>query len=84
MEQTTWHNIFVDDRCSKVTVGPDLKAIEAAILHVLNKCTTDLSEFTTVKATEPTIIPKEQSAHWNYLKWIAELVASLRDDSNTK
>lgn len=84
MEQTTWHNIFVDDRCSKVTVGPDLKAIEAAILHVLNKCTTDLSEFTTVNTTEPTIIPKEQSAHWNYLKWIAELVASLRDDSNTK
>jgi hypothetical protein len=84
MEQTTWHNIFVDDRCSQVTVGPDLKAIEAAILHVLNKCTTDLSEFTTVKTTEPTIIPKEQSAHWNYLKWIAELVASLRDDSNTK
>lgn len=84
MEQTTWHNIFVDDRCSKVTVGPDLKAIEAAILHVLNKCTTDLSEFTTVKTTEPTIIPKEQSMHWNYLQWIAELVASLRDDSNTK
>lgn len=84
MEQTTWHNIFVDDRCSQVTVGPDLKAIEAVILHVLNKCTTDLSEFTTVKTTEPTIIPKEQSAHWNYLKWIAELVASLRDDSNTK
>lgn len=84
MEQTTWHNIFVDDRCSKVTVGPDLKAIEAAILHVLNKCTTDLSEFTTVKTSEPTIIPNEQSAHWNYLKWIAELVASLRDDSNTK
>ena len=84
MEQTTWHNIFVDDRCSQVTVGPDLKAIEAAILHVLNKCTTDLSEFTTVKTTEPTIIPKEQSMHWNYIQWITELVASLRDDSNTK
>ena len=84
MEQTTWHNIFVDDRCSQVTVGPDLKAIEAAILHVLNKCTTDLSAFTTVKTSEPTIIPNEQSAQWRYLQWIAELVASLRDDSNTK
>lgn len=84
MEQTTWHNIFVDDRCSKVTVGPDLKAIEAAILHVLNKCTTDLSEFKTVNTTEPTVIPNEESAQWRYLQWIADLVASLRDDSNTK
>ena len=84
MEQTKWHNIFVDERCSKVTVGPDLKAIEAAILHVLNKCTTDLSEFKTVITNEPTVIPKEESAHWRYLQWIADLVASLRDDSNTK
>ena len=84
MEQTKWHNIFVDERCSKVTVGPDLKAIEAAILHVLNKCTTDLSEFKTVITNEPTVIPKEESAQWRYLQWIADLVASLRDDSNTK
>ena len=84
LEQTTWHNIFVDDRCSKVTVGPDLKAIEAAILHVLNKCTTDLSEFKTVNTAEPTVIPNEESAQWRYLQWIADLVASLRDDSNTK
>jgi hypothetical protein len=84
MERTEWRNIFVDERCSKVTVGPDLKAIEAAILHVLNKCTTDLSEFKTVITNEPTIISNEESAQWRYLQWIADLVASLRDDSNTK
>ena len=84
MERTEWRNIFIDERCSKVTVGPDLKAIEAAILHVLNKCTTDLSDFKTVITNEPTVIPNEESAQWRYLQWIADLVASLRDDSNTK
>lgn len=84
LEQTTWNNIFVSERCDSVSVGPDLKVIEAAIMHVLNKCTTDLSEFKTVIKDEPTEIPKEESAQWRYLKWIADLVASLRDDSNTK
>jgi hypothetical protein len=84
LEQTTWHNIHVNKKCDQVSVGPDLKVIEAAILHVLNKCTTDLSEFKEVVQREPTIIPKEQSAHWQYLKWVADLVKSLHDDSNTK
>ena len=84
LEQTTWHNIHVNKKCDQVSVGPDLKVIEAAILHVLNKCTTDLSEFKEVVQREPTIIPKEQSAHWQYLKWVADLVRSLHDDSNTK
>ena len=84
LEQTTWHNIHVNKKCDQVSVGPDLKVIEAAILHVLNKCTTDLSEFKEIVQREPTIIPKEQSAHWQYLKWVADLVKSLHDDSNTK
>ena len=84
LEQTTWHNIHVNKKCDQVSVGPDLKVIEAAILHVLNKCTTDLSEFKEIVQREPTIIPKEQSAHWQYLKWVADLVRSLHDDSNTK
>ena len=84
LEQTIWHNIYVSDRCDQVSVGPDLKVIEAAILHVLNKCTTDLSEFKEVINKEPTVIVKEESAQWKYLKWVADLVASLRDDSNTK
>lgn len=84
LEQTTWHNIHVNKKCDQVSVGPDLKVIEAAILHVLNKCTTDLSEFKEIVQREPTIIQKEQSAHWQYLKWVADLVKSLHDDSNTK
>jgi hypothetical protein len=84
LEQTTWKNIHVSKKCDSVTVGPDMNVIEAAILHVLNKCTTDLSEFKDVVQREPTIIQKEESAHWQYLKWIAELVKSLHDDSNTK
>ena len=84
LEQTTWNNIHVNKKCDKVSVGPDLKVIEAAILHVLNKCTTDLSEFKITTQNEPTIIPKEQSAHWQYLKWLSDLVKSLHDDSNTK
>jgi len=84
LEQTTWHNIHVSKKCDSVTVGPDMHVIEAAILHVLNKCTTDLSEFKEVVQNEPTIIPKEESAHWRYLQWIANLVKSLHDDSNTK
>ena len=83
-EQTTWHNIHVSERCDSVSVGPDLKVIEAAILHVLNKCTTDLSEFQEIVEHEPTVIPKEESAQWRYLQWLADIVASLRDDSNTK
>ena len=84
LEQTTWNNIHVNKKCDKVSVGPDLKVIEAAILHVLNKCTTDISEFKITVQNEPTVIPKEQSAHWQYLKWVADLVKSLHDDSNTK
>jgi len=30
------------------------------------------------------VIPKEESAQWRYLQWLADIVASLRDDSNTK
>ena len=84
MERTEWKNIFVDDKCSKVTVGPDLQAIEDAILHVLNKCKTDLSDYQTIITSEPTEIKKEDSAQWRYLKWIADLVASLHDSSNEK
>ena len=84
LEQTIWHNIHVSERCDEVSVGPDLKVIEAAVLHVLNKCTTDLSEFQEIVVHEPTVIPKEESAQWRYLQWIADIVASLRDDSNTK
>ena len=84
LEQTTWNNIHVNKKCDTVSVGPDLKVIEAAILHVLNKCTTDLSEFKITTENEPTVIPKEQSAHWQYLKWLSDLVKSLHDDSNTK
>ena len=84
LEQTTWKNIHVSKRCDSVTVGPDMYVIEAAILHVLNKCTTDLSEFKDVVQREPTIIQKEESAHWQYLKWLSNLVKSLHDDSNTK
>ena len=84
LEQTTWNNIHVNKKCDKVSVGPDLKVIEAAILHVLNKCTTDLSEFKIVVQNEPTEIVKEESAQWRYLKWIADLVASLHDSSNEK
>ena len=84
LEQTLWKNIHVSDKCDKVTVGPDLKVIEAAILHVLNKCTTDLSEFQETTQHEPTPIIKEESAQWRYLQWIAEMVKSLHDDSNTK
>ena len=82
--QTLWKNIHVSDKCDKVTVGPDLKVIEAAILHVLNKCTTDLTEFQETIQHEPTPIIKEESAQWRYLQWIAEIVKGLRDDSNTK
>jgi hypothetical protein len=84
LEQTTWSNIHVNKKCDTVSVGPDLKVIEAAILHVLNKCTTDISEFKITVQNEPTVIPKEQSTHWQYLKWISDLVKSLHDDSNTK
>jgi len=84
LEQTTWKNIHVNKRCDSVIVGPDMHVIEAAILHVLNKCTTDLSEFKDVVQNEPTEIKKEESAHWKYLQWIANLVKSLHDDSNTK
>ena len=84
LEQTTWNNIHVNKKCDRVSVGPDLKVIEAAILHVLNKCTTDLSEFKIVVQNEPTEIVKEESAQWRYLKWIADLVASLHDSSNEK
>jgi hypothetical protein len=84
LEQTTWNNIHVNKKCDTVSVGPDLKVIEAAILHVLNKCTTDISEFKITTQNEPTVIPKEQSAHWQYLKWLSDLVKSLHDDSNTK
>ena len=84
LEQTTWNNIHVNKKCDTVSVGPDLKVIEAAILHVLNKCTTDISEFKITTHNEPTVIPKEQSAHWQYLKWLSDLVKSLHDDSNTK
>ncbi len=84
MERTEWRNIFVDDKCSKVTVGPDLQAIEDAILHVLNKCKTDLSDYQTIITSEPTEIKKEESAQWRYLQWIANLVKSLHDDSNEK
>ena len=84
LEQTTWNNIHVNKKCDTVSVGPDLKVIEAAILHVLNKCTTDISEFKITVQNEPTVIPKEQSAHWQYLKWLSDLVKSLHDDSNTK
>ena len=84
LEQTTWNNIHVNKKCDSVSVGPDLKVIEAAILHVLNKCTTDLSEFKIVVQNEPTEIVKEESAQWRYLKWIADLVASLHDSSNEK
>ena len=84
MERTEWRNIFVDEKCSKVTVGPDLQAIEDAILHVLNKCKTDLSDYQTIITSEPTEIKKEDSAQWRYLKWIADLVASLHDSSNEK
>ncbi len=79
LERTTWKNIHVSEKCDSVTVGPDLHVIEAAILHVLNKCTTDLSEFKEVVKKEPTVIPKEESAQWKYLKWIAGIVESLRD-----
>ena len=84
LEQTIWNNIHVSEKCDSVSVGPDLKVIEAAILHVLNKCTTDLSEFKEIVEHEPTVIPKEESAQWRYLQWLADIVASLRDDSNTK
>ena len=84
LEQTLWKNIHVSEKCDKVTVGPDLKVIEAAILHVLNKCTTDLTEFQEVIQHEPTPIIKEESAQWRYLQWIAEIVKGLRDDSNTR
>ena len=84
LEQTIWNNIHVSDRCDRVSVGPDLKAIEAAILHVLNKCTTDLSEFKEIVKHEPTVIPKEESAQWRYLQWLAQIVQDLRDDSNTR
>ena len=84
LEQTLWKNIHVSDKCDKVTVGPDLKVIEAAILHVLNKCTTDLTEFQEVIQHEPTPIIKEESAQWRYLQWLAQIVKDLRDDSNTR
>jgi hypothetical protein len=84
LEQVTWHNVFVDSKCEYASVGPDLQAIEDVILHVLNKCKTDLSEHKTITQHEPTIIPKEESAHWKYLQWISNLVKSLHDDSNTK
>jgi hypothetical protein len=84
LEQTLWKNIHVSDKCDKVTVGPDLKVIEAAILHVLNKCTTDLTEFQEVIKHEPTPIIKEESAQWRYLQWLAQIVQDLRDDSNTR
>jgi hypothetical protein len=84
LEQTLWKNIHVSDKCDKVTVGPDLKVIEAAILHVLNKCTTDLTEFQEVIQHEPTPIIKEDSAQWRYLQWLAQIVKDLRDDSNTR
>ena len=74
----------MSEKCDKVTVGPDLKVIEAAILHVLNKCTTDLTEFKETIQHEPTPIIKEESAQWRYLQWIAEIVKGLRDDSNTR
>ena len=82
LEQTIWNNIHVSDKCDSVSVGPDLKVIEAAILHVLNKCTTDLSEFKEIVKHEPTVIPKEESAQWRYLQWLAEIVAGLRDTSD--
>ena len=84
LEQTLWKNIHVSEKCDKVTVGPDLKVIEAAILHVLNKCTTDLTEFQEVIQHEPTPIIKEESAQWRYLQWLAQIVQDLRDDSNTR
>ena len=84
LEQTLWKNIHVSDKCDKVTVGPDLKVIEAAILHVLNKCTTDLTEFQETIQHEPTPIIKEDSAQWRYLQWLAQIVQDLRDDSNTR
>ena len=84
LEQTLWKNIHVSEKCDKVTVGPDLKVIEAAILHVLNKCTTDLTEFQEVIQHEPTPIIKEESAQWRYLQWLAQIVQGLRDDSNTR
>jgi len=79
LETTTWKNIHVSKKCDSVSVGPDLNAIEAAILHVLNKCTTDLSEFKEVTVKEPTIIPKEQSAHYQYFQWLKDVIAGLRD-----
>ena len=79
LEQTLWKNIHVSEKCDKVSVGPDLKVIEAAILHVLNKCTTDLTEFQEVIQHEPTPIIKEESAQWQYLKWIAGIVEGLRN-----
>ena len=82
LEQTIWNNIHVSDKCDSVSVGPDLKVIEAAILHVLNKCTTDLSEFKEIVKHEPTVIPKEESAQWRYLQWLAEIVEGLRDTSD--
>ena len=84
LEQTLWKNIHVSDKCDKVTVGPDLKVIEAAILHVLNKCTTDLTEFQETIQHEPTPIIKEDSAQWRYLQWLAQIVQDLRDDSNMR
>ena len=84
LEQTSWVNMHVSDKCDKVSVGPDLKAIEDAILHILNKCTTDLSEYKVVVQHEQTEFKKEDSAQWRYLKWIADIVASLHDDSNER
>ncbi len=79
LETTTWKNIHVSKKCDSVSVGPDLNTIEAAILHVLNKCTTDLSEFKEVTVKEPTIIPKEESIHYQYFQWLKDVIAGLRD-----
>ena len=81
LEQTVWKNIYVSKQCDRVTVGPDMDTIKDVILHVLNKCSTDLSEYKIIKQFKVTPWDKNDSEAWKQLEWFKNIAASLRNDN---
>lgn len=80
LEQTVWKNIYVSKQCDRVTVGPVMDTIKDAILHVLNKCSTDLSDHKIIKQFNATSWDKNDSEAWKQLEWFKNIAASLRTD----
>lgn len=71
-------NINVSDRCSQVSVSPDMNLIGKAIHHVISKCTTPLNNTQTIEQI-PTPYLRTDSPAWQYMQWIKNTINDIKE-----